>query len=267
MLLAWCAAGVALYFIASGPSASQHQEGPGAASAAAVAHTAADGIPASTGAAASAGKSDVAAMIKMTEPVNGDKLPVLAATGPLGATAVTQVATGVAGGDFATFRLYLTLRPSSLNIYTIYGSETDGPLSAPPAYHCPPPFGSNIGGTSKIFEQLADSPETGWARYDSWLTIGAADGLLGATGALSSIGVAWVDWSASSPLHVPDGGVFYMDPGLGPSGPSVLVGQLTVATGTRWRATMSAQGRHAGERTLDENSDWNVHGIEFVSPN
>ena len=81
---------------------------------------------------------------------------------------------------------------------------------------------------------------------------------------LSSVGVQWSRWSPSSPLFVPDGGVFFMDPALGAPGPEVLVAQLTVRTGTAWRATLSAQGRSVGPRDID--SDWNSLGIEFAFP-
>lgn len=203
---------------------------------------------------------------------------------------IVQIATGVAGGDFTTFRLFLNLEPSALNAYTIYGTPHI-PLSFPPAYQCPAPFGVNIGGTStrkaliftvmtrlpsqighfrcltcmsragEAIDAIADSSNTGWAKYDSWLTVGAADST--ATTSLSSVGVPWSDWSHSSPLSVQDGGVFFMDPGLGPAGPEVLIAQLTVKTGASWRVVLSAQGRSVGPRT-EIDSDWNAKGIEFV---
>ena len=61
-------------------------------------------------------------------------------------TSIVQVASGVAGGSFTSFRLFLKLGPSALSAYAIYGFAQD-PLTFPPAYQCPAPFGVNIGGT------------------------------------------------------------------------------------------------------------------------
>ena len=115
----------------------------------------------------------------------------------------------------------------------------------------------------RAIDAIADSQNTGWAKYDSWLTIGAADSA--STTSLSSVGVPWSDWSHSLPLSSRDGGIFFMDPGLGPAGPRVLIAQLTVAADTSWRAVVSAQGRSIGPRT-EIDSDWNAEGIEFVFP-
>ncbi len=112
-------------------------------------------------------------------------------------------------------------------------------------------------------DAIADSANTGWAKYDSWLTVGASDST--ATTLLSSVGVPWSEWSQTSPLAVRDGGVFFIDPELGPAGPEVLIAQVTVKTGTSWRVTLSAQGRSVGART-EIGSDWNAKGIEFVFP-
>ena len=67
--------------------------------------------------------------------------------GSVEGTSIMQVATDIAGGGFTTFRLFLNLGPPALNVYTIYGTPQT-PLSFPPAYQCPAPFGVNIGGTS-----------------------------------------------------------------------------------------------------------------------
>ena len=68
-------------------------------------------------------------------------------TGNVEGVSIVQVAAGVAGGDFTTSRLFLSLGPSALNAYAIYGTPQT-PLSFPPAYQCPAPFGVHIGGTS-----------------------------------------------------------------------------------------------------------------------
>ena len=115
----------------------------------------------------------------------------------------------------------------------------------------------------KPIEAIADGPDTGWAEYDSWLTVGETESIPATS--LSSVGISWSDWSDSSPLIVSDGGVFFMDPALGPLGTEVLIAQLTVRTGAPWHARLSAQGRRVGPRT-EIDSDWNAKGIEFVFP-
>lgn len=87
-----------------------------------------------------------------TTTVQGDgvwdhALPLVQRTGHVDATSIVQVAVGVAGGDFSSFRLFLKLGPSAQNVYAIYGT-TETPLTVPPAYQCKSPFGTNIGGPS-----------------------------------------------------------------------------------------------------------------------
>ena len=79
-------------------------------------------------------------------------VPTNSDVGSVEGTSIVQVAAGVAGGSFTSFRLFLKLGPSALSAYTIYGVAQD-PLTFPPAYQCPTPFGVNIGGT-RTHQQL-----------------------------------------------------------------------------------------------------------------
>jgi hypothetical protein len=52
-----------------------------------------------------------------------------------------------------------------------------------------------------------------------------------------------------------DGAVFWMDPNSGPSGSAA---QLTIPEGAALSATVSAQGRSAGDA-----ADWQAGGVKF----
>ena len=75
--------------------------------------------------------------------------------------------------EYTVFRLYVEVHDDALaNVYALYGSE-DSPLAIPPAFQVDPPFGADYGGVSP---QLFGAEDT--AQYDSWLTVGLADGNL-----------------------------------------------------------------------------------------
>jgi hypothetical protein len=135
---------------------------------------------------------------------------------------VSQTSTDGAG---TTYRLSLTLSGNAKNVYTIYGDETSS-LSMPASYQEAAPFGANIGGGDTA-------------------------------GALSSIGLDFDDWTASSGLSSDNGAVFWMSPDVGPTGEAV-VAQITVTGG--FTASVNAQGRsNSGE-------DYKAVGVTFESP-
>merc|ERR1711871_1141371 len=111
---------------------------------------------------------------------------------------VTQLATSQTG--HVTFQLSVILdKKRAKNLYTIFG-ENDKPMTIPPAYQIPPPFGAHLGGVNSMFEQY--KPEV---KYDSWLTIGITGG-------------DFKKWTETQGLNITDGAIFYMDPLEGPNG-------------------------------------------------
>jgi hypothetical protein len=173
--------------------------------------------------------------------------------------AVTEVATDGVDGTI-TYRLTVSLKGDAANVYTVYGTE-ENPLRMPAAYHEPAPFGSDIGGVSPTFFELSPTAE-----YDSWLTVGATDGL--AAGELSATGIDFAMW-ADGPLTVADGALFWLEPDDGPRGADIVVAQLTLATGTErlLAATANLQGRGL-DRSVDDTTgmvtgDWVETGVFF----
>jgi hypothetical protein len=93
------------------------------------------------------------------------------------------------------------------------------------------------------------------AEFDGWLTVGITGG--DTAGALSSIGLDFDGWTASSGLSSDNGAVFWMSPDDGPTGEAV-VAQITVTGG--FTASVNAQGRsNSGE-------DYKAVGVTFESP-
>ena len=82
--------------------------------------------------------------------------------------------------------------PDVQNVYVAYG-DSDQQMWLPPAFHCPPPFGSNVGGTSPAFLNAMPT-----SQFDSWLTVGITEG--DAHNDLSNIGISWDQWTATHPL-------------------------------------------------------------------
>ena len=175
--------------------------------------------------------------------------------------AVVQVATGTgtlgALEGWSCFRLQLDLNPlTAKNVYTIFGHAEEA-IRMPAALQVAHPFGVNIGGSNRAF--WAVNP---LAQYDSWLTVGITEG--DAASGLSTVGIPFEEWTGSSGLLAGDGGVFWTNPDAGPGGSGVVVAQITVKDGSRWRATLSAQGRSVGVHT-EQNGDWTQTGIVFTS--
>ena len=152
-------------------------------------------------------------------------------------TMVEHSTTGVAGKT--TYRLTFTLEPSSmLNVYAMAGAEGH-PLSCPPAFQVPPPFGANIGGVNPTFFEFMPD-----AQYDSWISVGISDGSQ-ASAISASPGFDFSGWTETTGLGPFDNAaIFWMDPSAGPTGPEpVMMGQLTVPTGSSPMATALLQGR------------------------
>ena len=111
-------------------------------------------------------------------------------------------------------RLFATLDGSASNIYTIAGVG-GSPLSIPPAFHTPAPFGADVGGVNPAFFAFSPTSE-----YDSWLTLGLDDG--SQSDSISSVGIEWggrTGWSEQYGIRTTNGAIFLMDPesGLGES--------------------------------------------------
>ena len=90
------------------------------------------------------------------------------------------------------------------------------------------------------------------AEFDGWLTVGITGG--DTAGALSSIGLDFDGWTASSGLSTDNGAVFWMSPDDGPTGEAV-VAQITVTGG--FTASVNAQGRS------NSGDDYKVVGVTF----
>ena len=159
-----------------------------------------------------------------------------------------------------TYRLLAHLPATSESIYTIYGSPSTAALHFPPSHQEPKPFGADTGGVAPALVGLKPS-----ANYDSWIGLGITDG--DSRGRLSSVGVSFDSWDATSPLTSAadtGGSIFFMDPGeselVAPSGHdissgvlrSVVLAQLTLPTSRDSEPVrFSAQGRSVGHDALD----------------
>ena len=175
------------------------------------------------------------------------------------APVVETMSTATSGkAGYSTYQLALELNPALAgNVYTIYGADGDTPpLSFPPAYQQPAPFGANVGGTNPQFWVfMAD------AQWDSWLTVGLTDG--SNQGAISSIGLDFDTWTETQGLSAADGALFWMDPTAAPSAaqlPVSVIAQITVPSGTRFEATVSAQGKTP---SMEAGVTWSAEAITF----
>ena len=88
------------------------------------------------------------------------------------------------------------------------------------------------------------------AEFDSFLTIGL-DGPALQPGSLSTVGLNLASWSESRGVDSDNGAVFFMDPTHGATTEPVVFAQLTVATGSEFSGSISAQGKSSGGR-----EDW-----------
>ena len=67
-----------------------------------------------------------------------------------------------------------TLGANQDNAYALAGL-VGLPLTVPAAYQCAAPFGADIGGANPQFFAIASGAATGYAEFDSWLTVGMTD--------------------------------------------------------------------------------------------
>lgn len=145
-------------------------------------------------------------------------------------TSVDTIGSGFDG--FTTYQIKLHLGANVDSVYSIFGTQ-DRQLIFPPAYQCPQPFGVDVGGVSSAFFEVANSDATGFARYDSWLTVGITDG--DGSNSLSSLGIDFARWDVDQVLmsDIGTGGaVFWMgalDAATGVSSDrTVVIAQLTL---------------------------------------
>ena len=124
-------------------------------------------------------------------------------------TSVDIIGSGVDG--YITYQIKLHLAADVESVYTIFGTE-QRQMIFPPAYQCPAPFGVDVGGVNSAFFEVANSEATGFAQYDSWLTVGLTNG--DGSNAMSSLGINFRSWDEDTEL-VSDAGtggaVFWMD--------------------------------------------------------
>jgi hypothetical protein len=117
----------------------------------------------------------------------------------------------------------------------------------------------DIGGVSPAFFEASPT-----AQYDSWLTVGATDGL--SSSELGSTGIDFSAW-ANGPLRSSNGAVFWLNPDDGPSGAEIAIAQITVVAGTSFAASVNLQGR-GEDRSVDPETgvasgDWAETGVTF----
>lgn len=159
---------------------------------------------------------------------------------------------GVAG--MTTVRLTITLSATQSNVYAMFGTG-DTPMFFPPAYQVSPPFGADVGGINPAFFAFANNDQTGYAEFDSWLTIGVTDGSAAGSIAASPGFDIGSQWTADTPLSQTDGAIFFMEPGTAPGGTDpIVMAQLTLsaadaASGT---ATAGVQGWGVSQGTAND---------------
>jgi hypothetical protein len=178
-------------------------------------------------------------------------------------TELTQCSFGGIDG-YTTYQLSIVLKDNQQikNIFAIYGSNVlpnDTPMYIPPAWHVPGIFGSNIGGISN--DIITINPDS---LYDSWLTIGITDGNI--NNDLNTIGIPFNNWNEENGIVVENGAIFLMNPSLNMDiSRDIIVGQLTVPTGSNIQAVLNVQGKftddHIEEGEL--NNSWREELITF----
>jgi hypothetical protein len=184
--------------------------------------------------------------------VSGAPAPTPTPTPTSGPTSMVVVSTdGVAG--MTTYQLLLTPPDSMANVYAMIGNAAT-PLTLSPAFQVAAPFGTDAGAVNAAFFAVMPACE-----FDSWIAIGDV-------APTTTPGFSMASWTATTGFEETDGGAFLMDPDSGPSTgyefvPSsdpvvpgtweplaaplepIVMGQLTVETGTSPTATALLQGR------------------------
>ena len=166
---------------------------------------------------------------------------------------------GIAG--YTTWRLNADIGAEVENLYAIF-ADVNHSISLPAAYQVPAPFGADIGGINPQLWAFKAQ-----AQYDSWLTVNSDDGsATKALGGLTTTGIDFDGWSASSGLESTGGAIFWLDPSAAPQTFPVLLGQLTVPTGTPFSGLLNARGKSRHLIGVDPPplvADWTVYCIAF----
>lgn len=151
-----------------------------------------------------------------------------------------DVTTMSSKAGYSTYQISATFDKTVVeDVYALFG-ESGSPLTIPAAFQVAAPFGVDVGPTNPQFWPImADS------QFDSFLTIGL-DGLAASPGALSTIGIDFASWTEQRGINSDNGAVFFMDPTHGATSQTVVLAQITVATGTRFNGAISLQGKTVG---------------------
>lgn len=159
-------------------------------------------------------------------------------------------------GDYTIYQITLHLSDAAESAYTIFGTDEQR-LSFPAAYQCAAPFGVDVAGVNPTFFQVANTAATGYAQYDSWLTVGLTEG--DSSSLISSIGIDFQSWDEDHELlsdSATGGAVFCMNPDSAESLLStertLVIAQLTVsASSASHPVRFAAQGR-----SHERGDDW-----------
>jgi hypothetical protein len=123
---------------------------------------------------------------------------------------VDSYAVGAVQGQ-TTYRLSVQLQNGAVSLHSVYGS-VESPMVLPPAFQVNGEFGADVGGVSpELFVASLDS------EFDSWLTIGVADG----SAPLSVTGIDFASWQQDSGLTADNGMVTHGEKETGGSGGSL----------------------------------------------
>jgi hypothetical protein len=150
---------------------------------------------------------------------------------------LTPSANGVDG--FTTYEMSVALGGNASSIYAMYGNA-DSPMSFPPVFGIKP-------------RAFAGGPG-----LHTWLTIGRDT----PESSLTGVGIDWSAWTNTTGLTSTNALIF-VAPDAGPSatnGRPVLLGTMTVRSGSSGAITLGLQGRSAGGTEAD---DWRLDGVAF----
>ena len=142
---------------------------------------------------------------------------------------MSEIQSSVSG--FTTYELIVELGGSASNVYAMYGNA-DSPMSFPPAYGVGP---RATGG-------------------NTWLTIGRDV----PESAVAMAGIDLDEWSQTAGWSSTDALVFVTpDAGASASAP-IMLGQITVRSGSAGTVTLGLQGQSSGDA-----ADWQLDGVQF----
>jgi len=179
---------------------------------------------------------------------------------------VTEITTCNDGGidGYTTFQISLIIKKNKniKNIYALFGDDQSGRnMLIPPSYQVM--RGENIGGVQSYLSDIIPD-----LRYDSWLTIGIADGDV--NNRLSAVGVNFNDWDENTEMRINNGAIFVMDPEVDiVTSNEYIVGQFTVLTGSSPEIILNVQGKTMEtESNLGDGKSWTEENIRFnlISP-